>query len=171
MNRDRMTSPVSTATKLLPTIAAKSGSIVILVAALLMTASLSAAPWIHIPPAPELQLSESTMRFSEISKSVTGATPPLQAAYFDWLAWLLVTVTIAISILSVTLQRSALFALEALIAASALAIGTIAAKGPVTWSDYLSNIHNLRIGSYMITAGFLMIGVHGLAKLAQAGRH
>ena len=134
-------------------------------AALLLAASLLGPTWMFSPAQPAANVPEQHLSFSDLAAATAESPSSIQAAYFGWLGWTLVILTIAATIVAVLRPRRLLTMAEAAIGAITLIVTALALKGPLTWGGFIDAVPTLRLGGYMIIVGLILVVAHGATLL------
>lgn len=139
---------------------------VVVVAGILLLVSLAGPAWLFSPAQPEKDLPEDFLSFSDLAVATAQGPSSIQAAYFGWLGWTLVILTIAVSFAVVVLPQRLLISAEVVIGVFALIITALALKGPLTWGGFVEAVPTLRLGGYLIIVGLILVIAHGVQGLS-----
>ncbi|ATQ30210.1 hypothetical protein CS378_16625 [Rhodococcus ruber] len=116
-------------------------------------------PWIHTPANDAANLPAADLSFADL-RTLTGQgavpTNTLQQAYFGWLAWPLIVVTLLAAAAMIAIRTSWSAIALAAVSVAALVVTTFAVKGPLTWSAFLDQAPNMRIGGVLVLVGWLL---------------
>ena len=130
-------------------------------AAIILLLSLIGPTWLFSPAQPDTGTPAANLSFSDLAAATAETPSPIQAAYFGWLGWALVIVSIAVSGAAVLLGRRLLSVAELLTGVVALVLTALALKGPLTWGGFAQAVPTLRIGGYLMIVGLLLVIIHG----------
>jgi hypothetical protein len=127
--------------------------------AVLLLVAPSGPAWFHIPGQPKAHIPATTLSYAGLHHlSSSGLTPTdwIQHNYFAWLGWVLIAATVVLTAGAVLLGRHLLAVAAAVLSLLGLVLGIYAAKGVLTWSQFLHQVPHLRVGAYLLVVGFLL---------------
>lgn len=131
--------------------------------------SVGGATWTHEPARPDVQTPDASLTFADLNFATLRSPSAIQAAYFGWAGLLAVTSSVGIVVAATTIRHRTLPLLESAAALLMLAVTVLAIKGPLDWGAFVDSLANVRIGGYLIVAGFLLALAH--ARTARADAH
>lgn len=127
------------------------------VASLVLVVSLIGPTWLHSPADPATGAPAADLSYQDL-RQVLNVAPATnwQHAYFGWLAWLLVAVTIVV-LTALWLRPSRLLGLGlTALALTGLTGSVFAVKGMLTWSQFVDAAPDVRLGGYLVFTGFVI---------------
>jgi hypothetical protein len=137
-------------------------------AAVLLVVSLLGPGWVHAPADPATGAPATTLDFQGLN-TLTSLVPSTawQQAYFGWLGWAMVVLTVAMGI-AAALRRDGLSG-TALVLASSLGLlaSLFAVKGTMSWSAFIAASDSMRIGSCMLIVGYVVSMAVGVIVLVR----
>jgi hypothetical protein len=139
-------------------------------AAVLLVVSLVGPGWVHAPADPVTGAPATTLDFQGLN-TLTSLVPSTawQQAYFGWLGWAMVVLTIATGI-AAALRRDGLSGTALVLASSLGLVATLfAVKGTMSWSVFIAATDTMRIGSYMLIVGYVVCMAVGVIVLVRRG--
>jgi len=133
-------------------------------AVLLLVSALGPA-WFYSPAQPQAHIPATTLSYQGLHHFADSGLAPtnwIQQNYFSWLGWLLIVVTILATGAAVVAERRILSLAGAALSLLGLILGLFAAKGALSWSQFSHELPDLRVGAYLLVAGFVFTCVSGL---------
>ncbi len=128
---------------------------IVVVAAILLIGSTLGPDWLYSPADPKTGTPAATLDFSALGVATEGSPSAIQATYFGWLAWVAFIGVIVLGALT-ALSANRLWAIAGLVAGLiAVLVSVLAIKGPLTWSQTVDALPNIRLGGYMMIIGLL----------------
>lgn len=113
-----------------------------------------------------------TLDFGETRDLVVSgliSTTGFQDAYFNWLAWTIVLIAIVLTLLSSALLRKPVAIFACIVGILGLTTSVIGNKGSLTWSEFIDQLPNLRVGAYFNLIGFIVVIVAALLAARTSG--
>lgn len=135
------------------------------VAGALLLVALVGPAWLHVPANPQVGAPAANLDFDQLGDLIAADAVPtngIQAAYFSWLGWLLATFTVLTGLVASVLPRRAVAGTLTVLAIVGLVLTGLAVKGPLSWSDFLDQVPNVRAGGYLVVLGYLLLLVTGV---------
>lgn len=129
------------------------------IGAVLLLVSPLGPGWLFTPANPAFHIPAATLDFSDLHHLTSSGIAPtnwVQQNYFSWLGWLLIALTIVATGAAVLVRRRFLIAVAAVLSVLGLVVDVFADKGVLTWSQFYREVPNLRIGTYLLIAGYLL---------------
>jgi hypothetical protein len=139
------------------------------VGALLLLVSALGPGWFYSPAQPQAHIPATTLSYQGLHHLADSGLAPtnwIQQNYFSWLGWLLIIVTVLATGAAVVSGRRVLSLVGAAFSLLGLVLGLFAAKGALSWSQFGHQLPNLRVGAYLLVAGFVLTCVSALAPEA-----
>lgn len=133
-------------------------------AVLLLIAPLGLG-WLFSPAVPVAHIPATTLTFAGLHHPASSGMAPtnsIQKSYFSWLGWALFIVTIIATGAAVLTGRRSLSVLVVVLSVLGLLVSVFAFKGVQTWSQFNHQVTNVRIGGWLLIAGYLLTLVSGL---------
>jgi hypothetical protein len=133
--------------------------------AVLLLISPLGVGWFYVPAVPQAHIPATTLSYQGLHHLAGSGMAPtnwVQQNYFAWLGWLLIVAAILITGAAVVTGRRALDMAGAALCLLGLVLGLFAAKGALSWSQFAHELSNLRVGAYLLVAGFFIILVSAL---------
>jgi hypothetical protein len=133
-------------------------------AVLLLIAPLGLG-WLFSPAVAVAHIPAQTLSFAGLHHLTSSGIAPtnwIQKNYFAWLGWVLIIATIIATGASVLTGRRSLGVLAVVLSVLGLVLSLFAFKGVLTWSQFIHQIPNVRVGAYLLIAGYLLTLASGL---------
>jgi hypothetical protein len=137
----------------------------------LLIASFLGPSWLQMPADPATNTPSTSMSFQDLSTATVSSPSSIQAAYFGWLAWVLVAGLIMLSVTILLTAHRTLATVTTIASIVVYAITIMALKGPLTWSQTVDTLPDVRLGGYLMLTGLLALLLHSLYKTTPAGQH
>lgn len=140
--------------------ARRSSLIATAIGAVLLVLAPLGATWLFVPANPAANLPETTLSFSGLGDLTSGGLAPttgLQASYFAWLGWTLIALTLIVALAALLIGSHGLRVALGVIALVGLVTTILAVKGPMSWSEVVDQLPNVRVGGYLVFGGYLVM--------------
>ena len=135
------------------------------IGAVFLLVALLGTGWLFSPANATLHIPATTLNFADLHHLTSSGMAPtnwIQKNYFSWLGWLIIAATIVATIAAVLIRRRFLNILVVVLSVVGLVVGLFAAKGVLTWAQFSHQVPNLRVGTYLLIAGFVLTLVSAL---------
>lgn len=129
---------------------------------LLTIISLIGFTWVQFPADPTAGTPSSPADFGAMGTATEGSPSGIQSSYFSWLAWVLVILLLVLVVAILMTGRRAVAVAGAGLAAVGIALTFLALKGPNTLSQAIDAVSTLRIGSYLMFVGLIILVIFGV---------
>lgn len=101
-----------------------------------------------------------TLDFGDLQDLIGSRLIPttgFQEAYFNWLAWTLAIFAIGLTLASSVLGNKPTALLAGVVGVLGFVSSVIGNKGPLSWTEFVDQLPNLRIGAYCNLIGFIVV--------------
>lgn len=137
-------------------------------AGIALIVSLLGPTWLHVPANPAHKIPALDLSFGNLRALANSAPAPAeQRAYFQWLGWTLVIITIAVAIAWATAARRVIAIALAGCSLAGLLFTLFAVKGAMTWNQFGHQLQYIRIGGYLLLVAYVATLVSALISTSR----
>lgn len=130
---------------------------VVSVSGVLLIASLLGPAWLVMPANPAAGTPAAAVSFTDLSAATENSPSTVQSFFFGWPAWVLFGALIFASAAVVYTGNRFIAACTAAATLVVAMVSVLAIKGPLTWSQTIDSLPNLRLGGYLMLTGLLIV--------------